>query len=441
MFFKSLLLHHFGSYDRFEVAFDAGINVITGDNATGKTQLIGALFAALIGKPAIRVSSDGIGPSSVRVQIDEDGVIETLTLNVSLDHRGAPQINRTSSIDGHVSLVSPSTRLLSMLSNPHGPRLLLGRDAEQRALTSSNLNSIGRLLPEKLRQSHYWSRVCERGTVYDAKGSGGERTVSNLLAEFSVRRSVNQHLPLIVDELFQRLPSDLLDFSMALLEELAQTEQVIVLTNNRQLHGEQRITKHLNRKLPGAVSLAYYNYSLESQKPRLRSREGIEWVKGRKFSKQESRSCELKEIKGNNPLGSIKSVVDQYVVAFLNAGTPQEGAIFWGIRDGDLAIIGVPLSDEECDVLRRVVTEKLHQITPPLPPTKYRIDLHQVTDGIRPIPDLYVVEVRVPSIRKTLLFATGSQEVFVKTDAGKKKLSVLEIQYELLDRHGIDSES
>ncbi|MGD7330190.1 AAA family ATPase, partial [Ralstonia pseudosolanacearum] len=44
MFFKSLLLHHFGSYDRFELSFDAGINIITGDNATGKTQLVGALF-------------------------------------------------------------------------------------------------------------------------------------------------------------------------------------------------------------------------------------------------------------------------------------------------------------------------------------------------------------------------------------------------------------
>ncbi|RQZ81306.1 hypothetical protein DF058_34440 [Burkholderia cenocepacia] len=65
MFFKSLALHQFGSYDRFEVAFETGINVITGDNATGKTQLIGALFSALIGKPAIRVNSDlppSIGP-------------------------------------------------------------------------------------------------------------------------------------------------------------------------------------------------------------------------------------------------------------------------------------------------------------------------------------------------------------------------------------------
>ncbi len=441
MFFKSLVLHHFGSYDRFEVAFEAGINVITGDNATGKTQLIGALFSALIGKPAIRVNSEGIGPSTVRVLIDEDGVVETLTLNVSIDHRGVPQISRTSSIDGPISLVSPSTRLLSMLSNPDGPQLLLHRDTEPRALTSSDLNSIDHLLPEELRQSPYWSCVRERGTAYDATSSGGERTVSRLIAEFYVRKRADQHLPLIVDEFFQLLPNSLSTFSLALLEQLAQTTQVIVVTNNRASLHTQHVIAPLNPSPADAKSLAYYNYSLEKQKPRLKSRDSIRWVKGQKFSKQESRSCELKEIKGSNPLGSIKSVVDQYVVAFLNAGTPQEGAIFWGIRDGDLSIVGVHLSDEDCDVLRRVVTEKLHQITPPAPPTKYRIDLHQVTDGIKPIPDLYVVEVRVPSIRKTLLFATGSQEVFVKTDSGKKKLSALEIQYELLDRHGIDPQS
>ncbi|MGC5802690.1 RNA-binding domain-containing protein [Ralstonia pseudosolanacearum] len=435
------MLHHFGSYDRFEVAFDAGINVITGDNATGKTQLVGALFAALIGKPAIHVNLEGIGPSVVRILIDEDGVVETLTLNVSLDRRGTPRINRTSSTDGRISIVSPSTHLLSMLSNPNGPHLLLRQDTELRTLTSSDLKSLGQLLPEKLRQSPYWARISERGTIYDAMGSGGERTVSRLLTEFSARKSTNQHFPLIVDDFLQALPSDLLDFAMVLLEELAKSAQVIVLTNKRRLLGTQDITKHLDRKPAGVTSLAYYNYSLERQKPHLRSRDGVGWVKGQKFSKQESRSCELKEIKGSNPLGSIKTVVDQYVVAFLNAGTPQEGAIFWGIRDEDLAITGVTLSDQECDALRRVVTDKLLQITPPLPPTKYRIYLHQVTDGIKPIPDLYVVEVRVPSIRKTLLFATGSQEVFVKTDAGKKKLSALEIQYELLDRHGIDSAS
>jgi predicted nucleic acid-binding protein len=61
-----------------------------------------------------------------------------------------------------------------------------------------------------------------------------------------------------------------------------------------------------------------------------------------------------------------------------------------------------------------------------------------VSDGRKNVRDLYVVEIRIPAARRTLLFATGSQEVYVKTDAGKKKLSAFEIQQELLRRLSIE---
>ncbi|MBB3121774.1 AlbA family DNA-binding domain-containing protein [Pseudoduganella violacea] len=141
---------------------------------------------------------------------------------------------------------------------------------------------------------------------------------------------------------------------------------------------------------------------------------------------------------GGNPLGAIKGIVDQYVVAFMNAGIAQEDAIFLGIRDSDRSIVGVQLQPQDCDELRRIVTERLHQIVPPIAPTSYRIELHPVSNGFAPIDDLFVVEVRVPSVRRTLLFATGGQEVYVKTDAGKRKLSAIELQQELIQRLGID---
>ena len=43
-----------------------------------------------------------------------------------------------------------------------------------------------------------------------------------------------------------------------------------------------------------------------------------------------------------------------------------------------------------------------------------------------------------PQVRRTLLFSTGSQEIYVKTDAEKRKLSALEIQQELLRRVGVE---
>lgn len=42
---------------------------------------------------------------------------------------------------------------------------------------------------------------------------------------------------------------------------------------------------------------------------------------------------EFKEVKGGNPVDSILSVVDQYVVAYLNVERDTIGTILWGISD------------------------------------------------------------------------------------------------------------
>lgn len=439
MFFTKLFLRNFGSFDHLEMTFKTGMNVICGHNGVGKTQLAGAIFAALIGKPAIRIDAAGTGPSTVGVSIHEGGTAENLTLTVSIDHDGQSHIEQHTDLTNDTHPDAPlGQRLRAILSNPNGPTLLLRRDMKTGIPLSLDPNRVEALLPARLRQSQPWLDMRANGPFQDARASGGQRTFGMLLEEFVVRRTSKQTPPLIVDEFFETMPSDLLDFSIVLLEALAETTQIIVLTHQALAFHNHPITSLEHHTPTGTPSLAYYNHLLERQPPHLPMRKRPKWVKGDKFPKPESRVCELKEIKGGNPLGSIKSVVDQYVVAFLNAGTPQEGAIYWGVRDEDLVITGVNLTDRECDDLRRIVTEKLHQITPPLAPTRYRIELHPVSDGAQPIPDLYLVEVRIPSIRRTLLFATGSQEVHVKTDSGKKKLSALEIQQELLHRHGID---
>jgi len=66
------------------------------------------------------------------------------------------------------------------------------------------------------------------------------------------------------------------------------------------------------------------------------------------------------------------------------------------------------------------------------------VELHSVFDKERKITDLYLVEVRVPGMQRTILFSTGGGDVFIKTDAGKKKLSSLAIQLELARRLGVD---
>ena len=159
----------------------------------------------------------------------------------------------------------------------------------------------------------------------------------------------------------------------------------------------------------------------------------LRFILNRPIPIDETRHCEFKEVKGVNAIAAIKNAVDEYVVAFLNA---EGGRIYWGIRDADKTVVGVRLDPGERDELRRKVTDQLVKIQPPIAPTEYRIGLNPIfssDDRPVPIPDLFVVEVVVPR-GSALLYFTGGNEPFVKTDAGKKKLSGLELMDEVVRR-------
>lgn len=153
---------------------------------------------------------------------------------------------------------------------------------------------------------------------------------------------------------------------------------------------------------------------------------------------EEMHNCEFKEIKGNNPTGSISSLVDEYVVAWLNS-MKSGGKIYWGIRNDDRIVVGINVDYRTRDEIRRVVTDKLMQINPKIPPSSYSIEFFQVLDDKSlPIQDLYVLEVSVPQpSSEVMLYATGKNEVFIKTDSGKKKLDVFELQAETIKRQNL----
>lgn len=149
---------------------------------------------------------------------------------------------------------------------------------------------------------------------------------------------------------------------------------------------------------------------------------------------EETRHYEFKQIKGGKPLDTIKNTCDEYVVAFLNSAG---GRIFWGIRDSDRHAIGITLLSGERDGLRKIVTNQLHQIKPPISPTAYQVNLYPVYEDEtceREVADRYIVEIVAPRVFGTDLYATGSGQVFVKTDSGKKLLSFQEVQDEIRRR-------
>lgn len=437
MHFNEIVLRNFGSFEDLTVSFRPGLNVIEGQNATGKTQIVGAIIAAIVGKSALSIDEQGSGPSSLALALRGDKIRETVDLTVSIDSQGRPIVDqKTSAEKANSREAFPSSEILLALSDPAGPQPLLNYDSQPRFL---DIGGAEDLLPAELKEGELGRDF--RNLIETRQGGSGRlRTLRVLFEEYITRRRRRAKLPLIVDDFLYELEYQEPGSPIKLLASLAETNQVIIATSTR-LFANENVVAMLGPRFDKPSTLAYFNSSFARQRPRFTATSNDRWIKGQVFAKQEDRSCELKEVKGENPLASIKAVVDQYVVAFLNAGVPQEGAIFWGIRNEDRVITGVNLSDQGCDELRRIVTEKLHQITPPLAPTRYQINLHPLSDGVTVIDDLYVLEVRVPSVRKSLLFATGSQEVYVKTDSGKKRLTALEMQHELLHRLGIDDRS
>lgn len=151
---------------------------------------------------------------------------------------------------------------------------------------------------------------------------------------------------------------------------------------------------------------------------------------GEVLAVEEVREVEFKEVKGPKPMDAIRNTVDEYVVAFLNEGSG--GRIFWGVAD-DGRVVGVVLDRSQRDEVRRVVTEKLATIQPPIPAGSYGIACHRV-EGCAPEEERFVVEVRVPQVATTTLYFTGGAAAWVKTDGGKLRLGGLQIIDEILRR-------
>lgn len=155
------------------------------------------------------------------------------------------------------------------------------------------------------------------------------------------------------------------------------------------------------------------------------------YILNRPVSSEETFNCEFKEIRESEPSRAISRLVDKYVVAYLNS---EGGRIYWGIRDEDRVVIGVEAGYRERDEIRKCIMDKIMRIQPSVSPSAYRINFHKVFENDQPVRDLYIVEVVVPRLQTNLLYFTSDGEVYVKTEAGKKRLTGTEIQDEIIRR-------
>ena len=158
----------------------------------------------------------------------------------------------------------------------------------------------------------------------------------------------------------------------------------------------------------------------------------IRFIQAQPVPFEETLFYEFKEIMGGNASRSIVDTSDIYAVAFLNR---EGGRIFWGVRNNDRITVGVKLNEEQRDEVRRIVSEKLGAIRPPISIEDWHLKFHNVYDlQSETIEDLWVVELLVSPPQRREVFYIGRGELHVKTEGGKKKLLGIEIT-EFIRRH------
>lgn len=160
----------------------------------------------------------------------------------------------------------------------------------------------------------------------------------------------------------------------------------------------------------------------------------IVYVFDQEFPYEECEHIELKEIKGNNPCASIIANAEIYINAYLNSSLNETGKIFWGVTDNRI-IKGVQLSYRDKDTIQKCISEALAMAQPYISPDIYYIKFHPVasSEGTL-ISDSYIVEIGVAPSYSSRLFSTAKGDVYIKTPGGKKKLTALQIQEQVISR-------
>lgn len=427
-----LTLKNFGPFRDISVEFPpTGICVIAGPNASGKSQLLGAAVAAIVGPRAVSIDPDGSGPSCVTLALGDGGTEEIASLSIEATSSSIATATARPTVR-HIS-TPISSAMLDAFKGTALPRMLIAEGSRVDHLNKRDLALFERIAPPELVQADFWQDLRGQGWLESGAHSAGVGLVIDFVREFMARSDV-EGLPLLVDSFFSQLDTRASEFCAELLRVIGRRSQVIIVTPSyTEVHLGLEVIR-LPRQSHAHRAMAYYTparFQVFRPKSSKKVRQNT-FRLGQKFPIPENRCCELKEIKGQNPVGSIGQVVDQYVVAFLNAGVKQTGSIFWGITDDTRTVVGVPLTDRQYDEVRRIVVERVGNIMPPIAPTALVIEMHPV-ESTNSVP-LYVVEVRVPAAQGPYLHATGSEDVYVKTEAGKKKLTIMQIQQELLRR-------
>lgn len=150
MYFTKIRLKNFGPFFDAEFDFEPhATNWIVGETGSGKTQMVGAMLAAIVGKTALSTTAGGNGPSSVALDMRDGQISETTFLDIVETSRGKFDVSKTRDRLGLQCLVE--------MSKSESQRLMIGHINQSTDLGLLNLRKVEKMLPDAVREHSLWT--------------------------------------------------------------------------------------------------------------------------------------------------------------------------------------------------------------------------------------------------------------------------------------------
>lgn len=431
MFIENLNVTELGIFQKVEMEFCKDkINIIQGPNGCGKTTVLAILYSMLQDNEIMHYRCEDNEAKIKLVITDKNNHI---CLNKC--YRNNCSEIKVKSFDEMKKLLSVNRNMIYLVSGEFiGRKYKLDREMIDNA--NELLDRMG------IKNKHKVDFIDSKNKSYNLM-SGGIQTFYHIL---NILFNTPTNSVLLIDEPFAMLDNYIIDQILYIMGEMKGIQFILTSNPRVVVHSDfnkiyldtQRKYERLDfdYKIVFNDVLKLFTTSLKDKEFIFDERPIIKYELGKEIEEVEKRNVEFKEIKGNNPCNSIIDNAEIYINSFLNCKTSGIGIIKWGITD-DGIVKGVGLSKKDRDIIDRKISERIGQMKPYVSTESIQITFEEVVCNNEIIKDLFVVEISVESVASNILFSTSKNEIYIKTDGGKRKLNAFEIQQELQRRLGV----
>lgn len=427
MFIESVNISELGYIQNLKIQFsNSKINILQGENACGKTTTLAILYSMLQDKEILQYKCEGS-----KAQIDLKIVEDNSAILLKKCYR-----------NGRSELLLDSFEEMKKLLSFRRDRVYLFSGefiGNKYKLDSNQINNAVKLL-NRLSIDDEYSLSTKNSKDYNFM-SGGIQAYYWIL---DLLYHVPRESVFMMDEPFAKLDLHITEKLLKIMEKMDNIQFILTVNLWKDVNKDyNKIFLEAKHEYPQKYKGPEFSYRrifnddikllsihLKDEERNLNGKPIIKYELNKEIDEVENRNVEFKEIKGNNPCNSIIDNAEIYINAFLNSRVSGIGSIKWGISDEGI-VKGVKLNKKDKDVINRMISERICQMKPYVSTEGIHISFEEIVYGNEILNDLYIVEVSAESTNSNILFSTSKNEIYIKTDGGKRKLNSFEIQQEL----------